>query len=63
MLCEFCDVFLDELPRLAPMREVELSIELALGTIPISKALYRMALIEFQELKKQLQELLNSGFI
>lgn len=34
-----------------------------LGTAPISKAPYRMAPIEFRELKSQLQELLDKGFI
>ena len=34
-----------------------------LGTSPISKAPYRMALTELKELKEQLQELLEKGFI
>nr|GEY28426.1 hypothetical protein [Tanacetum cinerariifolium] len=57
------DVFLEELPRIPPDREVEFGIELVLGTQPISKALYRMAPIELKELKDQLQELLDLGFI
>ena len=60
---EFEDVFPDELPGLAPEREVEFSIELAPGTAPLSKAPYKMAPAELQELKKQLQELLDKGFI
>jgi hypothetical protein len=34
--CEFPDVFLEDLPRLPPDRDVEFSIELELGTAPIS---------------------------
>ena len=33
------------------------------GTNPISKAPYRMALAELKELKEQLQDLLDKGFI
>nr|GFA95011.1 putative reverse transcriptase domain, aspartic peptidase domain protein [Tanacetum cinerariifolium] len=53
----------DELPGIPPVREVEFSIELILGAEPISKAPYRMAPIELKELKDQLQELLERGFI
>ena len=40
-----------------------MSIEVAHGTTPISRAPYRMAPIELKELKTQLQELLNKGFV
>nr|GFC08289.1 putative reverse transcriptase domain, aspartic peptidase domain protein [Tanacetum cinerariifolium] len=60
---EFPDVFLDELPGIPPLREVEFNIELIPGAEPISKTPYRMALIELKELKDQLQELLERGFI
>ncbi|XP_074378105.1 uncharacterized protein LOC141719629 [Apium graveolens] len=60
---EYEDVFPDELPRLPPYREVEFTIELVLGGEPISKAPYRMASLELQKLKKQLQELLDRGLI
>nr|GFB24049.1 putative reverse transcriptase domain-containing protein [Tanacetum cinerariifolium] len=59
--CE--DVFPDELPGIPPVREVEFNIELISGAEPISKAPYRMAPIELKELKDQLQELLERGFI
>nr|GFB82402.1 uncharacterized protein [Tanacetum cinerariifolium] len=45
------------------LREVEFSIELIPGAEPISKAPYRMAPIELKELKDQLHELLERGFI
>ncbi|KAL0537323.1 hypothetical protein IC582_026300 [Cucumis melo] len=60
---DYPDVFLEELPGLPPHREVEFSIELEPGTVPISRAPYRMAPAELKELKVQLQELLDKGFI
>ncbi|XP_038895897.1 uncharacterized protein LOC120084068 [Benincasa hispida] len=51
---DYPDVFPEELPRLPPSREIDFMIELESGTIPISKALYRMALAELKELKVQL---------
>ncbi|GJY51873.1 putative reverse transcriptase domain-containing protein [Tanacetum coccineum] len=59
----FHDVFPDELSGLPPEREVEFNIELIPGAQPISKAPYRMAPVELKELKDQLQELLERGFI
>ncbi|GJT57107.1 putative reverse transcriptase domain-containing protein [Tanacetum coccineum] len=46
-----------------PERKVEFTIELIPGAQPISKAPYRMAPVELKELKDQLQELLERGFI
>nr|GFD07483.1 putative reverse transcriptase domain-containing protein [Tanacetum cinerariifolium] len=63
IVSEFPDVFPDELPGIPPVREVEFNIELIPGPEPISKAPYRMAPIELKELKDQLQELLERGFI
>lgn len=63
MVQDFLDVFPEELPRLLPRREVEFVIEVTLGIEPISKAPYHMVLVELKELKEQLQELLDKGFI
>ena len=63
VVCEYEDVFSDELSGLPPHRDVEFVIELHLGTSPISMTPHRMAPIELQELKVQLQELLDKGFI
>ncbi|CAN6445433.1 unnamed protein product [Victoria cruziana] len=60
---EYIDVFPDELPGLPPKREVEFTIELMSGVQPVSKTPYRMAPAELAELKKQIQELMNKGFI
>jgi hypothetical protein len=54
MVCEFPDVFPEELPRLPPDRDVEFAIELVLGSAPISRRPYRMAPNDLAELKIQL---------
>ena len=51
VVCEYEDVFPDELPGLPPHRDVDFIIELHLGTSPISMTPYRMASVELQELK------------
>jgi hypothetical protein len=60
---EYADVFPNELQGMPPDRDIEFAIELQLGTTPISKRPYRMPPAELAELKKQLQELLDKGFI
>ena len=63
VVCEYEDVFPDELSGLPPHRDVDFFIELHPGTSPISMTPHRMAPVELQELKVQLQELLDKGFI
>jgi hypothetical protein len=63
VVCLYPDVFLDELPGMPPDRDIEFAIELQPGTAPISKRPNRMPPAELAELKKQLQELLDKGFI
>jgi hypothetical protein len=60
---EYPDVFRDELPCMPPDRDVEFVMELQPGTAPISKRPYRMPPKELAELKTQLQELLDKGYI
>ena len=55
MVCEYEDVFPDELPGLPPHRDVDFVIELHPGTLPISMTPHRMAPVELQELKVQIQ--------
>ncbi|WMV30697.1 hypothetical protein MTR67_024082, partial [Solanum verrucosum] len=62
-VCDFPEVFPENLPGLPPEREVEFPIELIPGSTPISITPYRMAPAELRELKAQLQELLEKGFI
>ncbi|XP_073152007.1 uncharacterized protein [Henckelia pumila] len=60
---DFPEIFPNDIAGLPPAREVEFGIELMPGTQPASKAPYRLAPTEMKELKEQLQELLNKGFI
>ena len=53
VVCEYVDVFPDELPGLPPQRVVDFSITLHHGTTPISMTLHRMAPVELQELRVQ----------
>ena len=57
------DVFPNELPGLPPRRVVDFCNELHPGTLPISMTPHRMAPVELQELRVQLQELLDKGFM
>jgi hypothetical protein len=63
VVCEYPDVFPDELPGMPPDKDIEFAIELQPRTAPISKRPYRMPPAELAELKRQLQELLDKGFI
>jgi hypothetical protein len=63
IVCEYPDVFPDDLPGMPPDRDIEFIIELQPGTAPISKKPYRMPPNELAELKIQLQDLLDKGFI
>jgi hypothetical protein len=60
---EYPDIFSTDYSRLLPQREVAFGIECMPNTNPISKASYRMAPLKLKELKEQLQELLDKGFI
>jgi hypothetical protein len=57
------DVFPEELPGMPPERKVEFAIELISGTVPISKRAYRVSGPELVELKKQIDELSEKGYI
>ena len=63
VVCEYEGVFPDELPGLPPQRDVDFYVELHPGTSPFSMTPHRMALVELQELKVQIYELLDKGFI
>ena len=54
VVCEYEDVFLDELLGLPPHRDVDFVIELHPGTLPISITPHKMTPIQWQELKVQL---------
>ncbi|XP_027911550.1 uncharacterized protein LOC114170264 [Vigna unguiculata] len=63
VVCEHLDVFPEDVPGLPPQREIEFTIDLVSGSRPVSIAPYRMSPLEFAELKKQIEELLDKQFI
>jgi hypothetical protein len=63
IVCGYPNVFPDDLPGMPSDRDIEFVIELQPGTAPISKRLCRMPPNELAELKIQLQDLLDKGFI
>jgi hypothetical protein len=60
---DFPDVFLEELPGMPPDREVEFVIDLLPGTTLTSKRPYEVFVEELKELKKQLTELQEVGYM
>jgi hypothetical protein len=62
-ISEFPDVFLEELPGMPPDHEIEFIIELVPGTARIFKRPYRIVANQLTELKEQLHELLDKGYI
>jgi hypothetical protein len=63
VVLEFPKVFQKDLPGMPPERKVEFAIELLPGTAPISERAYRVSRPELVELKKQIDELLEKGYI
>nr|GEU64751.1 putative reverse transcriptase domain-containing protein [Tanacetum cinerariifolium] len=63
VICNFPEVFPDDLPGHPPPRQVEFKMELIPGAAPIARAPYRLALSEQKELSDQLRELSEKGFI
>jgi hypothetical protein len=63
VVSEFPDVFPKDLPGMPPERKVEFAIELLPGTAPIFKRAYRISGPELVELKKQIDELSEKGYI
>ena len=63
IVSDFPDVFSEEFSGLPPQREIEFAIDVVPGATPASITPYRRAPLELKELKLQLQELLEKGFI
>ena len=63
IVCEYPNVFPEELPGMPPDWDVEFVIDLLLDTRPIAKRPYCMLVDELEELKKQLKELSDKGYI
>jgi hypothetical protein len=60
---EFLDVIPNDLPGIPPVRDIKFLIELLPRTAPIAKRPYRIGVDELEELKKQIKELQDKGFI
>ena len=63
ILREYKDMFPEEVSGLSPRRDIDFSIELALGAVPVSRTPYRMSMPELVELKMQLKEMVDKGYI
>jgi hypothetical protein len=61
VVCEYPDVFPEELPGMPPYRDVKFVIDILPSTAPISKRPYRMSSTQLLELKKHIKELLERG--
>ena len=59
----YSDVFLEEISVLPPKRELDFTIELVPSAVPNSKAPYQMNILELNELKSQLKELIDKNYI
>jgi hypothetical protein len=63
ILREYKYVFPEEVPGLPPRRDIDFSIELVPGAVPMSRTPYRMSTPELVELKLQLKEMWDKGYI
>ena len=63
VVCEYQDVFPEELPGMPPHRPVEFVIDLEPGTEPVCKRPYKLGPEELKELKKQLDVQERMGLI
>ena len=63
MAMEFPDVFPNKLPIIPPEKEIEFCVYLIPNTQPRSIPPYYIGPVELRELKEQLQDLLDRGFI
>jgi hypothetical protein len=64
LIKEFADVFPDSLPAtLPPRRTIDHAIDLIPGSAPPSRPTYRLSFVEMDELKRQITDLHNKGFI
>ena len=63
ILREYSDVFLEEVPGLPLKWELDFTIELVPSAVPSSKSPYRMNILELNELKSQLKELIDKKYL
>ena len=63
ILREFLDVFLEEISGLPLKWDLDFTIDLLPGAVPSSKSPYQMNILELNELKSQLKELIDNNYI
>ena len=63
ILREYSNVFSEEISGLPLKRELDFTIELLPGAVPSSKSPYRMNILELNELKSQLKEIIDKNYI
>jgi hypothetical protein len=63
ILRQYRDVFLEEVPGLPPRRDIELLIELTPREVPSSRNPYIMSMPKMVDLKLQLKEMMEKGYI
>nr|GEU60535.1 reverse transcriptase domain-containing protein [Tanacetum cinerariifolium] len=63
VMCDFLEVFLEDLHGVPSTRQVEFQIHLVPGAALVARAPYRLAPSEMKEVSDQLQELSDKGFI
>jgi hypothetical protein len=63
ILREYRDVFLEEVQGFPPRRDMDFSIELAPGAVPVSRTPYQMRTPELVEIKLQLKEMMDKGYV
>jgi hypothetical protein len=63
VLHEYRDIFPEEIPGLPPKRDIDFSIELVPRAVLVSRVPYRMSTPKLVELKMQLKEMLDKGYI
>jgi hypothetical protein len=63
ILREYRDAFPEEVSGLPSRRDIDFSIELALGEVPVSRTPYRMSTSQLVELELQLKEMMEKGYI
>lgn len=63
VVSEFLDVFFEEIPGLPPIRTVQFTIDIIPKSIPVCKPPYQMEIVELNEVKRLVDDLLKLVFV